>query len=182
MPAFPTLAEIGLSLVVGVLGSLVASLCWIAVLLRIRPKLEISKVIARSTSIDGRPEFVIKVLNWSKRGAINIRAELFLINESNVSGGAIAEHTRLPLKFDCVFYLGGIDPSTEREVNGWRFVSYDDLDKTWGDKLERRLRFRLVATDEVSGFSRTFTQDFYTRKDTIKDSDFRYGQRTLEVG
>lgn len=163
------------SIILGTIGSLVASLLWIWGLLSLRPKIEISNVIARTKGLKQELEYDIKIVNKTRTSIINLQAKFYLINRFNVpGGGSIGEHRLIPLKFDRVLRLEKFDVNTYHdEEYAWRFVTNENIEEIWEDRDQHHLEFHIVATHEFSGLSRVFKKKYTAG--SVQEGDFPKG-------
>lgn len=153
---------------VGIVSSLAAAVVFLFLLSILRPDITISEVIAESQTADGRKVYEIKVLNNNDRPSINVRVAMHLVGPRVVPGGVIPEEPLRKLTIDnsTVFALGST----------FRFRIKEDLDDIWQDDTNTFLRFTIIATDSLSGFSRVFTQKFHIKRNHIVKGDFEYGK------
>jgi len=164
-----------LSVIIGILSSVIASIIFLTFLTRVRPKIEISNQIAKGKSLTtGDIIYRIKVINKTRHSIINIKAQLHLVTPIVVPGGILLKTKEIPLKRSEVMCLEKFDPKDEQAKYAFRFVTYEDIEKSWSDDKRSFLRFRIVATDSISGFSKVFTKDYHT-KSLIKEGEFEYG-------
>lgn len=161
------------------MSSLVASSLFLWAFFLIRPKILISDKISISPNAEGKKEYLIKVVNQGNRSAININAELYIVNNSNVNSGTIDEHTKIPLKFSHLMELNKFSIDNKSEDFAWYFAIQDDIEKLWLNHNNRRLKFKVIATDSISGFSKVFIKSF-NNISCIIDGDFIYGS-SLEI-
>lgn len=167
------------SFLLGVFGSIIASMIFLAALRSFRPKLEISNVIARNKS-DGVKKFTIKILNKGKRSVVDLRFELLLMTKQSIKGGELRKATVIPLAKNHAFILYGFSHG-DREFRYARRINIsDDLDKTWRTDDQQYLLFRVYAHDEVSGLAKLFETEFRTKRNSIEDGIFTGGD-TFEV-
>lgn len=74
----------------GVVASFVASLFWLAAMRRVRPKIELSPVVAelpQTSDPDRKVRYQIKIINRSRRVATDLIFELVLLRPSREKGG-----------------------------------------------------------------------------------------------
>jgi len=166
------------TVLVGVLSSLIASALFLFALFRIRPNLVISPFIA--TDADGRGTFYsFKIINKAPRPAINVRAELTMAEKAVVDGGEVCWEGKIPLVADQVFEIGGHNTKDPNAEFAFRFVTDRDLGEIWKNNSQY-LTLRVVATDSVTGFSRTFRRDFHLKRTCLKPGTHGFGD-SLDV-
>ncbi len=156
-----------------VLSGLVASGVFIFVLSTFRPSIKISPHIARETDDQGK-FYAFKIINTSTRPCINVKVDATLAKLTHVEGGHTLWTTHLPLKQSEVFEMA---QHQENDVNAdyaWRFVTDVDLDDLWVSDSDL-VRFRVLATDSFTGFSRSFFQEFRLARNSIKDGSHHFG-------
>jgi hypothetical protein len=71
--------------------------------------------------------------------------------------------------------LSKFDKQDKTAAYAYRFRSYDALDDLWSHDAQSYLRFRVQATHSVSGFSRVFRKDYYTKRNSVIDGEFDFG-------
>ena len=154
-----------LSIAVGIFSSLAASFVFLFFLSTVEPEMVISDDIARSPSTDGTHEYSVKVINKSDRPGINVRAEMFLIAPRVVPGGVSEVRIKeLRLNYPTIPALG----------ESFRFEIREDVESLWNDDTLTFLRFTLVATDPLSGFSRVFVKKYTSKRNDIVDGVFEH--------
>ena len=158
-----------ITIIVGVLSGLLASLIFYISLRAIKPNIIISNKIAKTGD-----KFVIKVVNKSKRDAIDIKAEFLLMSPVSVPNGIIWRRKRIFLKTDYLMILPQYDKKDKDANYAFRFTTQENLFEIW-EKEHQYLVFKLIAKDEVSGFGKVFVQKYYTKKDIIEGS-FEFGE------
>jgi len=161
--------------VIGVLSSVIASLIFLSFLTRIRPKLEISDQIAKGKSLTTEDIiYKIKVINKTRRPIINVKAQLHLVTPIVVPGGILLKSKEIPLKRSEVMYIEKFGPNDEQAKYAFRFTTYEKIEDIWKDDRQSFLRFRIIATDSISGFTKAFSKDYHT-KNLIKEGEFEFG-------
>jgi hypothetical protein len=164
------------SVVTGVVASLVASGVFLFFLTRLRPKVEISPVISKSLDTDNNPVYSVKIVNKSRRSLINIKAQLQLVGPAIVPGGMIEGVKEVPLYGDNPLEILGFKSSDKTEKYAYRFTILEDLEKALLYEQQTYLRIIIFATDSVSGFSRAFSQEYQTKRNSFKEGDFVLGR------
>ncbi|MGA2824360.1 MAG: hypothetical protein ABSE72_12640 [Bacteroidales bacterium] len=163
------------SVVIGVLSSLVASLIFLFYLTRVRPKIEISDQVARTISASGKTIYRIKVINKSRVPIINIKTQLHVMRPTTVPAGIIYISKDITFQQSEIMELSKFDTQDKTAAYAYRFRSYDALDDLWSEDSQSYLRFRIRATHSVSGFTRVFRKDYYTRRNSIMYGEFDFG-------
>lgn len=156
---------------IGALGSLIASAIFLLLLHRYRPKLILSSKIAK-TSYDGKIVYAFKVINSGKRDVIGIRGELLLIEPHVVKGGIGKNILQFDLVRDQWFYLPPVKTISDDIITSYEFITFDQLEEEWSKKKNSYLQFRIYAQDAFSGFSKVFSQTYYSSGNTIHNGRF----------
>ncbi len=156
-----------------ILSGLVASAVFLFILFRLRPKIEISPWIARQKDQD-EIDFAFKAINRSSRPCHNVCVEATLAQPKYVNGGITYWTTTIEIKKPKVFQMERFDETDTNAHYAWRFVTGEDLDALW-DTEDSIIRFRVLATDSVTNFSRVFTREFHLARDSIKDGTHNFG-------
>jgi len=165
--------EIVGNILLSILSGLVASGVFLLVLSKLRPSIEISPFIAREKDDDGK-FFTFKIVNKSRRSCIGVKVDASLAKQTNVQGGHTFWTKQLPLKQTEVFEISRNDKKDSNADYAWRFVTDEDLDKIWGSDNDL-VRFRVLATDSLTGFSRAFVHQFRLARNSIKDGSHHFG-------
>lgn len=168
---------------IGILSSLVASLVFLCFLTRIRPKIEISKQIAKEYAdgdVCGQGPYKIKIINKTRRRIIDVEAQLHLMEIRVLPGGIIRRGVPIPLVRSKIMEIEKFDPRDESADYAFRFIIDADVEEIWKDDSHSFLRFRISATDSFSGFKRVFIMDYHKKRDCIKQGDFKFGN-SLEI-
>jgi len=163
--------DVLIPIAIGVLSSFL----FILLLSRLRPSIDISREIAKMPVGGCGPSaggYAIKVVNKSKRAAIEIRARLALAVPAVVPGGIITATTDYVLEKDSLFELPG--QGKEAEDSAFRFITYQNIEADW---LPGRayIQFSLVAKDSLSGFGRAITKKYEVKSDKLRDGVFEVG-------
>lgn len=166
-----------INIVVGVLSGVLSSALFFFLLRRLRPHIEISPSIAKS-HLDGHTYYDFKIINRSKRAAINIQAYLVLATQTNVEGGPIYKTKRIEFTNHNFFELGPFSATDSDAYYALRFTTVQDIDNMWVGEASH-LRFRIMATDAESGFSRAFMHDFRVKRNAIKSGQHGFGHSLL---
>jgi hypothetical protein len=156
---------------IGVLSSFV----FLLLASRLRPSIDISREIAKMPVGGCGPSaggYAIKVVNKSKRTAIEVRARLALTEPTVVPGGSINATTDYVLEKDSLFELPG--QGREAEDSAFRFITYQDIEASWHDGKSYIL-FSLVAKDSLSGFGKAITRKYEVKRDKLKSGVFEVG-------
>lgn len=159
------MGEIAVGIATGILASLIASSLFLLTLVRLRPVLQISPVIAEEEDEDGR-FYAFKVVNRCRFPIINIKAELTILKPARVPGGhEIKWSSGVDLNRDTVFQLPAYSKGGDTGY-AYRFCTDSNLHDIWRSNRDT-LRLRVVATHSVSGFSRTFEQVYGPKWEAI---------------
>jgi hypothetical protein len=159
--------------------NLIASMFFLIVLFGMKPKIEISKLIAKSKSYDDKDEYLIKIINKGLYPVINIKAEMFFINKATVHGGFIDEHIRIPLKMDSIMVLNRIIKEAPSDDYTFHFSTRENIIEKLKNDKNLTLRIKILATHSLTNFSKVFIMN-YSGIDVIKNNEFCYGD-SLEI-
>jgi hypothetical protein len=158
----------------GVFSSFAASGLFLGCLSRLRPNVEISKQIAVD-EVDGRRHYHVKVVNRTRASLVHVRAEMHFIRQKGVPGGSIVRVHRIPLLRDDAFEIGAFDKNDIDYEFAYRFQEVEeDLMDEWNDEL-RAIRFRIMASHSISGFTRVFAQEYRNKRTDLVHGDFEAG-------
>ena len=161
------------SLLLGVLGSFVASILFLSFASIFRPKLSISEKISVG-EYDGKNIYSIKAVNSGHRRAINIKAELQIIGTRVVKGGKGRKIYNVDLLKNNLLVLEPYKSNNSLNFS-FEFSTEDDLKVEW-EKIEAStLLFRIVAQDSFTSFSKVFEQEYFSVIEAIEFGRFAYG-------
>jgi hypothetical protein len=155
-----------LSLVIGAIGSLIASAIFLLIMCRVRSNLELSSKIAK-TIYNRETVYSIKIINSGKRDVVAIRAELLMIEPQVVHGGIGKNILQIPLVRDEWFLLEPISKNDD-DFGSFEFITTENIDEEWGLRPNAYLLFRVHAQDSISGFSKIFSTKYYSRSDIVQ--------------
>ncbi|WP_341359206.1 hypothetical protein V5H98_15920 [Georgenia sp. M64] len=172
-------SDVLLSLGLGSMASLVASVVFLGAMKRIRPKLIISTEIARTPRDSGGNSFRIKVVNMSKRAAVDFQALAYLDHPRKVPEGQVRVLKPLRLHSTPGSVLPGKRKGDTEARHARRIRFHDDLDTLWANDQENSLIVRIYARDGTSGYVSEYEVIFPLRRH-IKDGSFVYGD-SLEI-
>ncbi len=166
-------------IIVGILSSILAAGLFLYLLSKLRPEIEISEHIAKSEQ-EGKTKYSIKILNKSKRDAINLRIEADLLSAVIVPNGSILTSQALVLKKPVLMVLPKNDKRDTDANYAFRLVIDEPIDKLWQDESTQFIRVKIFAQDEMSNFGKVFEREYRTKRNSIKEGQFKFGD-TLEV-
>jgi len=163
-----------MEMVIGVATGVVASCLFLANLTRLRPRLQISP---KASVYQGQQEtrYAIKVINRSRRSAVNVPAGLARARSKNAPQGVILSTKTIPLRKRELFILPGFCRSDRESAYANRIATSENLDELWRDEESERLRPRIYAQDEVSGFDKAFLKDYRLKRHTFVQGELEFG-------
>ena|SRR5579859_6214868 len=170
-----------LSIILGILSSLVASIVFLLLLSTLRPNIEISESIAQGKDALDASMYSIKVINRGRRSVMNVKAQLQLIEPTNAPNGTIEEASDIPLEGTDPLELAAFSRKDDTEGYACRFSTLEDMDKCWADDKHAYLRFRIFATDSLSGLGRVFTQKYRLKRIALRNGSFVKGHELTIV-
>ena len=163
-----------LAIIIGLLSSFAASLIFLCFLNTLRPKIIISKQIAKTHNIDGHVEYQIKTINKTHRNIINIQAQLFLTTPTEISGGILEKNDEIQLRTKNLSEMTKFNKNDKTAKYVFRFICEEDIEKDWNENSF--LRFKISASDPLSGFTSVFSKDYQTKEKSIKEGEFEFGK------
>ncbi|MEJ2696949.1 MAG: hypothetical protein P8013_09910 [Candidatus Sulfobium sp.] len=162
------------SILLGVTGSLVASILFLIFASLFRPNLTLSKNISVG-EYDGKQIFSVKVANCGCRSAINIRVELQIIGTRVVEGGKGKKIYDVELLKNDHLILKPY--SKNNPINcSFEFSTVANLPEEWKKIEESNLLFRVIAQDSFTSFCKVFEQEYYSPASAIKQGRFGFGK------
>ena len=164
-----------LAVIIGVLSGFTASFIFLLFLTMIKPKIIISKQIAKNCPTSGQVNYQIKIINKTANSIINVKAQLFLITPIVMPGGLIEQNVSIPLKTSELMELSKFDVNDKTGGYIFRFVCEENIEKKWTDENRSFLRFKIFATHPLSGSSRVFSEDYHIIKNSIEEGKFEFG-------
>ena len=165
------------SFIIGILGSISASIIFlIAAYAFLRPKLAISKQIARRKDSNDIDLYTFKIINQTRWPLIDIKVQISLYTPRNVSNGQITQEDILK-SFDR-FELDAVQNKNEPFDNeAWYTIN--KLEDIWNDE-NQFISINVSARHSLSQFSKVFTQRYHRKKVVIINGQFANGS-SLEV-
>ena len=165
-----------LAIIIGVLSSFVASFIFLLFLARIRPNIIISDKIAKNIdSITGNVTYIIKLINKTHRPIINVKVQLKLISLTAMPGGIIEKNKRIPLRISEIMEISKFDLKDKNAEYAYRLTTAENIEELWEDDAHSFLRFKISATDSLSGLGKVFYKDYYVKKNSIEEGGFEFG-------
>ena len=168
------------TILVGILSSMFASVLFLTCLFRLQPKIGISPLIGISREHDKGKIYKFKIINYTRRPIINVRFSLSTSCPVNVPDGVIVSSKSIRLEKDYVFQIPKFSKRDKDAQYARRIKCREDLDAIWKDQNGNTLKFIVMATDSLSGFSKVFTREFHTKKNTLVEGNHRFGN-SLDV-
>lgn len=164
------------SIIIGILSSIAASALWILIISRLTPKLVISTEIAEDPDAPpGSPTFRIKVVNRSRRAAMDLRFQVDLMTPLRAKGGTV--NRRLPLQCgNAPLMFPRYDRSNKDHDNAYRLRINSDIRSLLREHTTASIRVQIFARHEVSGMGRVFEQRYYHPSSEIVMGTFVRGQ------
>jgi hypothetical protein len=166
-----------------VLTGLLASLFFLIIASRFRPRLKISTHIAKmppsafgNCNSGACTGYAVKVLNTSHASSIEIKARMSLVSQSHVKGGFIGASEDFTLRKSELFELPG--KGKDPEDSAFRFVTHDNIELNWDD--DHYFVLSLFAKHALTGFGKVFTQRYDFRGDSVKEGVFDRGE-SMEI-
>jgi hypothetical protein len=160
------------SLLIGVLGSVIASAIFLATLYSLRPNLEFSKFIADQSKNDDHM-FAFKIINRSRWALTHLEFELTLITPKSVHGGVVLTNDLLPLIKDKIFEIGKFDKKDKDAQYAVRIGAPVDLRAKCAGEGQF-LYLTVSAQHSLSGFRKVFTKHYHPESD-VKKGKHEYG-------
>ncbi len=167
----------------GVVASLVASLFWLAATRRVRPKIEISPVVAelpQTSDPDRKARYQIKIINRSRRVATDLIFELVLLRPSREKGGEVKVRRPVEVLGPPPLLLAGYHRGDKDAHNAYRVSIRHDLRQWLTHYPNSSLRLRIAARDSVTGVGKVFEQTWFDPASELRRGRFAKGQ-TFEI-
>lgn len=179
-------------ILMAIIIGLVSSYVFLLMLSRMRPRIEVSPWLHRSSDArplgvnDGLPThaYRVKIRNRARAPIVDIRAQLQLIRVEERQSGLLFVRTavkRPKSKSDhSIFSLGKYDPSDPETQFLYRytFEFAEPLEKLLEDNPRAFVRFRLFGRHATSGYGALIERRF--GREAITPREFKAGN-TLEV-
>jgi hypothetical protein len=170
------MTNLALSIILGIVSSLAASMVWILMVRLIRPRIAISPLITESpTAEDDEKIFRIKIINRSRRAAVDLRFELSLLVPINAKGGIVLRNNIIPPISNAPMLLAPLRGSDPDDLNAYRIRFSEDLRNLLAATVGGALRIRIYARHEVSGVGRVFERKYYDASSEIIVGQFEKG-------
>jgi hypothetical protein len=186
-------SDIPSNIALGVLGSFIASVLFLAALFARRPNLAISEEISK-TALKCRTVYCIKVVNRGWFDCINVQAELVLVQPDRMPGGGVANRINpIPLLKNSIFVLRSRRTTQNQSATAFRFTTSADLESTWrrqeaswkqhhaGEpELRPYVHIVVYAQDGLSNFGRVFDRAYSSVFRDLQTGEFEHG-RSLTI-
>jgi hypothetical protein len=169
-----TTTSVLIGLITGFVSALCASAVFVFAMYTQRPKLKLSKKIAK-TSFKGMTFYAFKVINTGRRDALSVNAELFLIQPNVVEGGIGYNIIEVSLARKNLFHIRPLAKVGDKFGGVFEFVTTDDLEAVWRNFTNSYLLFRIHAQDSFSLFSQVFSSEFDSPERSIVAGRFAKG-------
>ena len=152
------LEQVIVPILIGVLSSVV----FLLLLSRVRTSFEISSEIAKFRSKKPGHEFgyEVKILNNSRRSAVEVKVRFAVVRNPKVPGGFIMPSRDFTLEKDSQLEIPGFRKNNPG-ASAFRFLTYDNLEEVWGE--HDYIIFVLFAKDSLTGFGRVFTNNTFAK-------------------
>lgn len=160
------------SLLIGVLGSVIASVLFLLTLYALRPKIEFSPYIADQSKNDDHV-YAFKIINRSRWPLTHLEFELTLITPKSVHGGVVLTNDLLPLIKNKIFEVGKFDKKDKEAQFAVRIGAPIDLRARCVGEGQF-LYLTVSAQHSLSGFQKVFTKHYHLESD-IKKGKHEYG-------
>ena len=163
------------SLLIGILGSLLASGCFLFVMYRFKPRFDISPDVSRRITSNGMVVYEFKVVNLSTYNAHDVKAFLTLCRPVGTNNGMNVAETPIEFVNGERAYIDAKNAETHKNNATYaiRFQTLTDLGPLLGEPASY-LKFQLVAKHALSGFSGVHVKTFYDTT-CIKIGQFSFG-------
>lgn len=165
----------------GIITGIASSLLWLWLLRRIRPRIGISPQVsepAPNGTVPGQV-FYIKIVNLTRRAAVDLKIELATVRIKQIKHGAIGVKSVIAIDNVLPLLLPG-KRSDKNFGNAYRLRIGRDLRAEIESSPSTYLRLRIHARDEVSGMGRVFEQSYCDSASDIVRGSFSRGE-TYEI-
>ena len=98
-----------------------------------------------------------------------------MVTPTNVPGGTVQVVMEVKLIEGNPLEIPGFYRKDKGATFTYRFTTNENLESIWKDDAHSYMRFRIFATDSFSGFGKVFRQDYYTKRNTIQEGHFEFG-------
>ncbi len=179
------------SIVIAILTGVVSSFVFLFLVSRLKPKIDISPIIARGKTDNDRLCYRIKIINRTrpirfinrKGNVINVKAKLELVKIGHIHylrKNPLLSGDDIELRKDEIFELSPLDEKDEGETYAFRFITEENLEGKWTDTNTQFLRLRISAIDSLSNFAAVYSQCYRDKSQVFQPGNFEVGD-TFEV-
>lgn len=158
------------STITGIISGLISSILIFGFWQIQKPRLEISKEIAKNS----KGEFRVKIVNKTSRYISNIIIRLQVVKRTNGHNGDVYNTYNLQLPHSEIML---INPRKDIKKNldyAIRFVLPKDLEKHWADDTHTSLKLTVHCSNGFNTANKIYEQ-YYYRKSVIKNGEFECG-------
>ena len=170
----------GLSVLIGIASSIVASGLFWAAFFYLRPRISISTEVARGVDTQGGSFYAIKLVNRSWRACHDLRFRLQLMKIRVIPGGQLLSASEIKVVHPEVFLLKRYSPSDREASYAFRVRTTEDIDSLWSDDQRSFLRLQVYARDAISGLPSLKIREFRYKRTDVVTGEFEFGA-SLEV-
>jgi hypothetical protein len=161
------------SALVGTISGVISSAMFFVLLFQLRPKMVIAPSISVTTNNRGEPVYWLKFVNRGRRDIMDLQCSLFLVCTEEGPGGRFNHREKL-LSLTLP-HLPRYRRKDETARYAYRLLGEGDILQLWPDGNEYWLMLLVVARDSVSGFSRSFRQEYRGKVQTLRRGTFQFG-------
>ena len=165
------------SLVIGIVSGIISSILFLIALFFLKPRIKISDKICTNSEF-GKPYYFIKTINKTWWTIYDIKVELSLLQASSTKGGKIYKVDNIKLRRDPPFQIPRFSKKDKDAFYAVMFSTEADLDTLWTDNTHS-LKVVISARHTLSGFSRIYTKEYFSKEHAIHRGKFEFGKSLL---
>lgn len=164
--------------IIGIISGVVGSGIFLALIYRLRPRIEISPYISRDTKPDGTSEYGFKFINRTPYPILEIKARVRLRTAETAPKGIIWDSRMIFESY--IWHIQKFDAKDKDFNFAQRTCRTIALETIWNDTIPCELMFEVMARHSFSGITTVTSRKYYKKRDSIRDGVHHVGD-SLDV-
>lgn len=160
------------SLVTGIVASIFSTIF----IYMMKPRVEISPIIAKQTDTKGNYFYGIKVINKGRCAIKNIDVTWEILIPKSVPGGVRYEFIPIELR-KVVKYIDG---KNRKNRNMYIYNTKENVEEMWTDTINWQISFRMYCEHAIFSTGKQFVKIYYHKPTDIVEGVFKAGN-SLEI-
>lgn len=163
--------DIAISFIFSLATGIVASIFSTIFLYMMKPRVEISSIIAKQTDTKGNHFYGIKVINKGRCAIKNIDVTWEILIPKRVSGEIRYEFIPIELRKVAKY----IDGKNRKNRNTYIYNTKENVEEMWADPTNWQILFKMYCEHAIFSTGRQFEKIYYYKPTDIVEGVFRAG-------